>query len=173
MTSIEISNLSQIILDGITLDKDIRREILDEITEEHYDIACEVLNRTSEAYFRLFLDPCLLDIAVGDWSVPARKAWYSFIGEFYRLHENNASEFEKRRLLRHVREVNAARLGYGKNGLNGKGNTPDGMMKVFEGLPNLLKEVKMSHSIDLTIFIKNFAEDRMTDLISNVVFKEL
>ena len=58
MTNIEISNLSQIILDGITdegLDKDIRREILDEITEEHYDIACEVLNRTSEAYFELGL----------------------------------------------------------------------------------------------------------------------
>jgi len=59
MRKINISNLSQILFDGICdngLDTDIRKEILDSIKDEkHYEIACDVFNQTSKAYFNLGL----------------------------------------------------------------------------------------------------------------------
>jgi len=60
MTIIELSSLSQIILDGIfdkELDQQIRIDILDHIPEKHYKIACEVFHEAREVYFDLgFID---------------------------------------------------------------------------------------------------------------------
>ena len=60
MVSIELSNLSQIILNGIfdrELDKQIRIEILESIPEKHYEMACEVFHEAREVYFDLgFID---------------------------------------------------------------------------------------------------------------------
>ena len=59
MTKIDLSILSQILFDGICdngLDKDIRKEILDNIkNEEHYKIASNILNQAGRAYFNLGL----------------------------------------------------------------------------------------------------------------------
>ena len=54
MINIDLSDLSQIIVDGIfsrELDKQIRIDILDNVLEEHYDIACEVFHETHQIYF--------------------------------------------------------------------------------------------------------------------------
>ena len=56
MIDIDLSNLSQIIVDGIfdrELDSNLRRKILGDIPEEHYEIVCEVFHATREAYFEL------------------------------------------------------------------------------------------------------------------------
>lgn len=57
MVNIDLSNLNQMIMDNITnqeFDKKIRKQILDDIeNEEHYDLACQVFNQTSEIYFKL------------------------------------------------------------------------------------------------------------------------
>ena len=54
-----IQQLSQILIDGICeteIDKEIRKDILDGIeNEEYYDIACDIFNKTSQAYFSLAL----------------------------------------------------------------------------------------------------------------------
>lgn len=58
MKNIELSNLSQIIVDSIfdnELDHHLRKKILDDIPEEHYDIACQVFHETRTAYFQLGL----------------------------------------------------------------------------------------------------------------------
>ena len=54
MKNIDLSNLCQIILDGIfyqELDKPIRKDILDNVPEEHYEMACEVFNEAHQIYF--------------------------------------------------------------------------------------------------------------------------
>lgn len=58
MNNIDLSNLSQIIVDAIFdngLDKNLRKEILDNIPDEHYDTACQVFHATRQAYFQLGL----------------------------------------------------------------------------------------------------------------------
>jgi len=60
MINIDLSHLSQIILDGIfdqELDKQIRATILDTVSDKQYDIACEVFHKARQVYFDLgFID---------------------------------------------------------------------------------------------------------------------
>jgi len=56
MINIDLKVLSQIILDGIfnqELDKEIRIDILDNVPEEHYEVACGVFNDARPIYFDL------------------------------------------------------------------------------------------------------------------------
>lgn len=60
MIKIDLSNLSQIILNGIfdqELDKQIRVKILDTVPEKQYHVACEVFHEARQIYFDLgFID---------------------------------------------------------------------------------------------------------------------
>jgi len=54
MTNIDLGVLSQIILDGIfdrELDKQIRTDILDNVPEKQYELACKAFLATRQAYF--------------------------------------------------------------------------------------------------------------------------
>ena len=54
MKNIDLSSLCQIIVDGIfvqELDRQVRVDILDNIPEEHYEVACEVFNEARQIYF--------------------------------------------------------------------------------------------------------------------------
>jgi len=54
MTNIDLNTISQIILNGIfdqELDKQIRIDILDNIPDKHYEVACAVFNATRQVYF--------------------------------------------------------------------------------------------------------------------------
>ena len=74
-----------------------------------------------------------------------------------------------RKLLSHAGEQNATRLGYG-NGHNGKGNTADGLLIVFQPLTNLIKQIRtIGKAEDLPLMIPGFAEDGMSDLLTNIL----
>lgn len=76
-------------------------------------------------------------------------------------------------MLSHAGEQNATRLGYG-DGDNGKGNTAEGLMKKFSALDSLIDYIpNMSKPEDLTIFLPNFAEDGLSDLLTNILHKQL
>lgn len=58
MKKIDLSNLSQILFDGITdkgIDKDIRKRVLNNIGKKHYNIACKVFNQAGKEYLELGL----------------------------------------------------------------------------------------------------------------------
>jgi len=97
----------------------------------------------------------------------------SFFDTFYTMYRNQSLDEEKLQLFEHAREINATKLGYG-NGENGKGNTPEGMLKIFENIDKLFDQnISLSHPIDLHVLIKDFAEDGLSDMLTNILFKEL
>ena len=56
--NIDLSKISKILTDGVfdeELDYDLRKQILDDIPDQHYDIACDVFNAARKAYFELGL----------------------------------------------------------------------------------------------------------------------
>ena len=56
---LDLQTLSEIIQDGIFdkgLDNHLRLEILDKVTEEDYEKACEIFHATRIAYFKLGLE---------------------------------------------------------------------------------------------------------------------
>jgi hypothetical protein len=75
--------------------------------------------------------------------------------------------------FQHSHEINATKLGYG-NGNDGKANTPEGMVATFSSLSGLIdKNIPMSTAYDLPIFIANFAEDRLSDMLTNILLDAL
>lgn len=121
---------------------------------------------------RLFIDPCLIDLAGTSWSNKAIKKTNSFMNELVNAYENE-DEKTKIALLMNAREQNATKLGYG-NGYNGKGNTVEGILNDFMPLEGLVKAI---HSIgqlqDITVLLPGFAEDGLSDLITNIIHFEL
>lgn len=120
----------------------------------------------------LFIDPCLIEYWNDDWAKKVISTMKSFFSQFYMAYRNN-DVLLKHSLLSHAREQNATRLGYGR-GDNGKGNTPGGLIHYFRPLEVLIHEINtIGIPQDITIFIPGFAEDGFSDLLTNIIHKEL
>lgn len=122
---------------------------------------------------KLFLDPCLIETGETEWCKKASKTMTSFFDELYCRYREPKRGRSVYQLLQHLGERNEARLGYG-NGDNGKGNTADGMMDILAEVPELIaKGIQMEDPIDLPLFLSDFAEDGMSDMLINILFKDL
>lgn len=120
----------------------------------------------------LFLDPCLIENVNFTGINSIRNTMKSFFKEFYQAYYTN-NLLLKKKILAYAKEENSTRLGYG-NGKNGKGNTLKGLLKIFKPLESLVKDIKtIGTPQDTTIFVQGFAEDGLSDLITNVLHKEL
>lgn len=130
---------------------------------ENYDFIDAVVNDDNE----LFIDPCLLEKSKDEWSKKAMMYINSFMNMLFKaFYDEDLAKMKH--LLSHAGEQNATRLGYG-NGDNGKGNTADGLLIVFQPLENLIKQIKTIGKVeDLALMIPGFAEDGMSDLLTNI-----
>lgn len=122
---------------------------------------------------KLFIDPCLIEFGKDPWMVDAQITISNFMAELYKLYRRNAVNTEKKTFFNHVHEVNATKLGYG-NGKNGHAKTSDGMVETLRELEKLMQSgIPFHEASDLKIFIKNYAEDCLSDMITNVLFEKL
>lgn len=73
------------------------------------------------------------------------------------------------------KEINATHLGYSRGNSAGKGASPEILDKVFSQIQKLgdLEESLLSKPCLIPLFVKNFGEDRFSDLITNIICKEL
>lgn len=116
----------------------------------------------------LFIDPCLIENAVDAWSVKAAAHIKSYFDKLYEAYKDRDRK-TKRQLLSHAGEQNATHLGYG-NGNNGKGNTADGLLYIFRPMENLISQINtVGKAQDLPLLIPGFAEDGMSDLLTNIL----
>lgn len=130
----------------------------------YYDFVDVVVNDDN----LLFIDPVLIEMAEDEWCQEAKATVKSFFDEFYKAYrENDVSK--KKDLLSHAGEQNGTRLGYGR-GNNGKGNTVSGLLEIFAPLDQLLQEIStMEKAEDLPLLLPDFAEDGLSDLLTNVL----
>lgn len=65
------------------------------------------------------------------------------------------------------------KLGYG-NGENGKGKTATGLIDSFRGLSVLVHDIPtISRAQDIPVMVEGFAEDCMSDLLTNILHEPL
>lgn len=120
----------------------------------------------------LFIDPMLLEMAGGEWCQEAKATVKSFFDAFYESYRMK-DKVKRVELLAHAGEQNGTRLGYGR-GDNGKGNTANGLLDIFAPLELLLQEIStMKKAEDLPLLIPNFAEDGLSDLLTNILHDQL
>lgn len=116
----------------------------------------------------LFIDPCLIERWDDAWAIKAMKYINSYFDTLLNAY-SMCNRKDMRSLLSHAGEQNATRLGYGK-GDNGKGNTAEGLLKIFQPLEQLISLIKtIGKPEDLPLLLPGFAKDGMSDLLTNIL----
>ena len=118
---------------------------------------------------RIFIDPAVLEFATDEWGVEANKYVQSYFDcLFTALRENRIDE-----LFAHAHEQNATKFGYG-NGRNGKGKTANGLEESLSKLKELVHAIPtISRGEDIPVLVEGFAEDCMSDLLTNILHRQL
>ena len=120
---------------------------------------------------RLFIDPCLIEGADDPWSKNASWIVSSFFDCVFAGLKSNS--LDPQTLFAHAGEQNATKLGYG-NGENGKGKTASGLWYSLQGLSRLVKRIPtISRAQDIPVLVEGFAEDCMSDLLTNILHEPL
>ena len=134
----------------------------------NYDFADVAVNSDN----LLFIDPVLIETKKNKWCKEAKEIITSFFDELYKAYKENNRK-RKKELLLHAREQNATHLGYG-SGSNGKGNTAEGLLNLFKPLEKLITKIPtIEKDVDLVVLLPGFAEDGLSDLLTNILHKHL
>ena len=134
----------------------------------HFEFLDVAINRDN----LLFIDPVLIETGDTAWCREANLIIKSFFDKFYQAYKQN-DEVQKNKILAHAREQNGTKLGFG-NGHNGKGNTAQGLIHIFRPLEKLVTEINtIKKPEDLPVLIPDFAEDGLSDLLTNVLHDQL
>lgn len=131
----------------------------------------DFLNITTVRDVKLFIDPVLIEIGESNFCKCAKAKTSDFFHELYMAYYKTNDSDRKKYLLKHAREINDAHLGYAKK--YGHGNTEDGLYEIFKGIDNYITSINLTCFFELALYIPNFAEDSMSDLLINILYKEL
>lgn len=119
----------------------------------------------------LFIDPCLIELESDVFSQEAATLIADFANTLY--YEMRRGGWYSTQILDVAHEINDTKLGYG-NGNNGKGKTSDGMRESLDGLYRLVNGIpSISRIQDVSVFVQGFAEDCMSDLMTNILHRIL
>lgn len=122
----------------------------------------------------LFIDPFL--IAVGDTDFCKRAT--NDIIDFFDMLLNcaiNGNEKNASIIINGLCERNETRLGYSKERLVGKGFSKNAGMTLYKNLKesNAIKTGLVKDIFDCSIMVEKIGQDKISDLITNIIFKQL
>lgn len=139
--------------------------------ESHSQI--DFVNIRLDKDIKLFIDPYMIEIGESYFCIESNKLIRDFFIKLYYLYESNADEETKKEFLNHAHEVNATKLGYG-NGENGRGCEAKELLRIFDQFKDYFEDnIEFSKINYLPIFLRGFAEDHLSDMLTNILFLEL
>lgn len=123
---------------------------------------------------KLFLDPYVIQALDDAFCIEAQKSINSFFRElFIACKSRNGARL--RELLEHSSEPNETNLGMKTKSIYGKGATAGELSTLFFEFYKLVSKNPTieSNPLALCMYIKNFDKDKMSDLITNIIRKQL
>ncbi|MEN6510012.1 MAG: hypothetical protein ABFD63_14735 [Smithella sp.] len=136
----------------------------------HEDIDFVDVNLKTDT--RLFIDPCLVEFANDSFSKECTSVIDSFFKTIFDccVANDNARLYA---LLDFSHEPNETKLGLSQKQSSGKGASPEILLNIFKKVSKLIRDGLIQNPMDLCLFVENFAEDRMSDLVTNILRKNL
>lgn len=123
---------------------------------------------------KLFIDPYVIQALSNSFCLEAQKSIETFFNEvFTACKEQNHSRL--RYLLSFASEPNETNLGMKSSSIFDKGTTSDELTNLFSNFYDTVRKNPHieSNSLAMCMYIPNFAEDKMSDLITNIIRKKL
>lgn len=138
----------------------------------HEDISFVDIDLTTDV--TLYIDPTLIELVDHHWSNEAE----SVINDFFTNVFESCRQKEYERLyelVAHGGEPNETKLGQSTGQSRGKGTRPENLFNIFRSISvqQLAEKAIIKKPAELAIFVRNFAEDRMSDLVTNVIRRQL
>lgn len=149
--------------------KHISEFLFSKQTPKHKDI--DFVNSFINRDIKLFIDPVLIQIGDSSFCNKVKDKIEDYFQELFKAYYDTKDDNRKKYLLKHAQEINDSHLGYASR--YGHGNTEEGLYEIFKGIDNYITETKLRRTYELALFVPRFAEDGMSDLITNIIYKEL
>jgi len=149
--------------------KRISNHLLSQNKVEHCNI--DFVNTAISRDEQLFIDPVLIEVGTTSFCDVAKRKTADFFSQLHTAYYVDNNEKRKKYLLKHAREINDTHLGYAKK--HGKGNTEEGLYDIFKGIDDYITSIKINRMFELVLYVPEFAEDGMSDLLTNILYKEL
>ncbi|WP_338749810.1 hypothetical protein [Bacillus sp. FJAT-52991] len=143
---------------------------LEDVTQADLDFLDGLINKDVP----LYIDPSQIEVQEGRWFQESARIINSFFDRVFTLYREGKIEAAES-LLKNAHEPNETKLGVSQNKPQGKGTSSEKLIEVFRHVidQGLFRDELISEYSDLTIFVKDFAEDRMSDLVTNLLREKL
>lgn len=123
---------------------------------------------------KIFIDPSLIDTSTSNWCRECSFIINSFFDTVLECYKKNDTN-KLFQILNCGHEPNETKFGMSSGKPMGKGTSSKGLFDIFKDIlnRNLLNNNLIKKPMDLCVFVHNFAEDRMSDLITNILRRKL
>ncbi|MEN6462677.1 MAG: hypothetical protein ABFC94_15075 [Syntrophomonas sp.] len=138
----------------------------------HRDIDFVDINLDTDT--ELYIDPTLIDGLPTSWCLETKEILSDFFDEVFKCCKTKdySRLYE---LVSFGKEPNETKLGLSIEQSCGKGSKPESLFRIFKSVAAqcLIEKGIVEKPAELCIFVSNFAEDRMSDLVTNIIRGQL
>ncbi|WP_394542157.1 hypothetical protein [Priestia aryabhattai] len=123
---------------------------------------------------KLFIDPTRIAAEEGAWFQNCNQIVQDFFNTIFDLYNEGQTD-EARDYFQSSGESNELFLGYTEGFPRGNGNSEESLAKVFDYVQNqgLLDDVIVGRLEDFHVFVPDFGEDLLSDLVASLIKAEL
>lgn len=140
--------------------------------EGHHDINFIDIDLSKDT--KLYIDPYRIEHVNDTFTLKASMLIKDFFSQVFKCCREE-DIVTLRTLLDFAHEPNETKLGLSCGKPNGKGASENLLFEIFEQVidKKLLNSGIIAQETDICLFVKNFNQDRMSDLITNIIRREL
>jgi hypothetical protein len=142
--------------------------------DNHKHVNFDFVNIRVDKDNKLFIDPTRIAAEDKDWFQKCNQIIHDFFNKIFDLYKDGQTQ-QSRDYFQSSGESNELFLGYTEGFPRGNGNSEESLSKVFDAVhtQGLLDDVIVGRLEDFHVFVSDFGQDLLSDLVASLIKAEL